>query len=74
MRPESITVSLLANGEPALDADGNTLTYELNEDNHWTAMALGVPKYADGKEIEYSWSEDEEALAEAFDKLMNQTE
>jgi hypothetical protein len=61
-RPESITVSLLANGEAALDKDGRPITFELNEDNHWTAMALGVPKYADGKEIEYSWSEDEEAL------------
>ena len=64
VRPESITVSLLANGAPALDEKGNELTYELSEENGWAAMALGVPKYADGEEIEYTWSEDEDALAE----------
>jgi pilin isopeptide linkage protein len=45
-RPESLTVTL---------SDGQTVT--LNEGNGWTATIEGLPKYAGGKEIEYTWTE-----------------
>ena len=45
-RPESLTVTL---------SDGQTVT--LNEDNSWTATVTGLPKYKDGKEIDYTWTE-----------------
>ncbi len=45
-RPESLTVTL---------SDGTEVT--LNEDNEWTATITGLPKYADGEEIEYTWTE-----------------
>ena len=45
-RPESIVITL---------SDGQTVT--LSEDNDWTATIKDLPKYADGEEIEYSWSE-----------------
>lgn len=32
-------------------------TYFLNAGNNWTVTVDGLPKYQDGKEIEYTWSE-----------------
>jgi hypothetical protein len=46
VRPESITVTL---------SDGTKVT--LNEENKWTATVEDLIKYADGKEIEYTWTE-----------------
>ncbi len=31
----------------------------LTQENGWQATITGLPKYADGKEIEYSWTEQE---------------
>ena len=45
-RPESLEVTL---------SDGQKVT--LNEANSWTATITGLDKYADGEEIEYTWSE-----------------
>ena len=45
-RPESLTVTL---------SDGTEVT--LNEENNWTATVTDLPKYADGEEIVYTWSE-----------------
>ena len=45
-RPESLTVTL---------SNGTEVT--LNEDNSWTATVENLPKYANGQEIEYTWTE-----------------
>ena len=68
-RPDDITVTLMkmVDGEPVafgenelLDAEGKPMQteYTLNEKNHWTAMATGLPK----GEFEYVWVEDETKL------------
>ncbi len=45
-RPETLTVTL---------SDGTEVT--LSEENEWTATVTGLAKYADGEEIEYTWTE-----------------
>ncbi len=47
-RPTSITVTL---------SDSAKTTVTLNDENEWTATVTGLPKYADGKEIVYTWTE-----------------
>ncbi|MBQ6344342.1 MAG: Cna B-type domain-containing protein, partial [Anaerolineaceae bacterium] len=54
-RPESLTVSL---------SDGQTVT--LNDQNGWTATISGLPKYANGQEINYTWTENTESLPEGY--------
>ena len=51
-RPDSITVHLLADGK---EID----TVKLSEDNDWTYTFEDLPKYNEGKEIEYTLEEDE---------------
>ncbi len=46
VRPRSLRVTL---------SNGRKVT--LNEENGWTATITGLPKYKDGQEIEYSWTE-----------------
>ena len=46
-RPESLTVTL---------SDGTEVT--LSDDNDWTATVEDLPKYKNGEEVEYTWSED----------------
>jgi len=48
IRPKALIVTL-SNGE----------TVELSESNGWTATLTGLPKYAAGKEIVYTWTEPE---------------
>lgn len=64
IRPVSITVNLMANGEKA---DSIKVTAEDN----WTWSFRGVPKYAGGKEIVYTVTEDDvdgyEATINGFD-------
>ena len=38
----------------------------LNEANGWTAKVENLPKYANGVEIEYTWTEDEAGLPEGY--------
>ncbi len=57
-RPESITVSLLADGK----ATGTTVI--LNAENDWTQTVSDLPEKADGKAIEYTWKE--ETLPEGY--------
>ncbi len=45
-RPDSLTVTL---------SNGTEVT--LNEANNWTATVDNLPKYADGNEINYTWTE-----------------
>ena len=51
-RPESITVSLLADGK----ATGTTVT--LNAENNWTQTVTDLDEKANGKAIEYTWTEE----------------
>ena len=53
IRPESVTVYLLANGEPT----GDTLT--LSEDNNWSGYFAGLPVNAGGSQIVYSVYEEQ---------------
>ena len=46
LRPASLTVTL---------SNGQSVT--LNEDNSWTATIEGLPRYENGEEITYTWSE-----------------
>ena len=54
-RPETLTVTL---------SNGQSVT--LNEENGWTATIEGLPKYAAGEEIEYTWTESEAGLPEGY--------
>ena len=51
IRPESITVTLLADGKET----GTTAT--LTAANNWTETIIGLPEKANGKAIEYTWAE-----------------
>ncbi|MBR6950390.1 MAG: Cna B-type domain-containing protein [Oscillospiraceae bacterium] len=51
IRPDSVTINLLADGKET----GASVT--LNKDNSWKGTFINLPKYADGKEIEYTISE-----------------
>lgn len=56
-RPDSITVNLLANGEKQDNR-------EVTEKDNWRFSFTGLPKYADGKEIVYTVTEDTTELKE----------
>ncbi|MBR6027839.1 MAG: Cna B-type domain-containing protein, partial [Clostridia bacterium] len=47
VRPETLEV-FLSNGDSVI----------LSEENHWTATITNLPKYENGVEIEYSWTEE----------------
>lgn len=51
MRPDSLTVTLMADGE----STGKTVT--LTPQNEWTDTISNLPKYDDGEEIDYYWQE-----------------
>ena len=51
-RPESITVALLADGK----ATGTTVT--LNAENNWTQTVSDLQEKANGKAIDYTWTEE----------------
>ena len=52
IRPVSLTVALLANGEAVNQV-------ELNDGNNWTASIPDLPVYAAGTPIAYAWDEGE---------------
>ena len=51
MRPDEITVT-------AHGSDSRSYTEKLNANNQWSIMFSNLPKYADGKVIEYSLTEE----------------
>ena len=51
MRPDEITIT-------AHGSDGRSYTEKLNADNQWSVMFSNLPKYAEGKVIEYSLTEE----------------
>ena len=65
-RPQSITVSLLADGK----ATGKTVT--LSADNNWTETVTDLDEKANGKEIAYTWTE--ENLPEGYELTGNTTD
>ncbi|MBQ4465817.1 MAG: Cna B-type domain-containing protein, partial [Oscillospiraceae bacterium] len=60
-RPESVTISLLADGNAAKDADGkNVAALVLNSGNNWNGAFENLPETtADGTKISYTVSEAE---------------
>ncbi len=59
VRPDSITIHLLADGSAALDADGNEITATVTADDGWGWSFPDLPKYnSDGSEISYTITED----------------
>ncbi|MBR2546049.1 MAG: Cna B-type domain-containing protein [Erysipelotrichaceae bacterium] len=57
IRPTELTVALLANDDPYLDAEDKPVTVTLTEANSWTATVTGLPKNANGEPIKYTWDE-----------------
>ncbi|MDY4041276.1 MAG: Cna B-type domain-containing protein, partial [Collinsella sp.] len=58
IRPDAVTVSLLANGKPARDAKGNAITATLDGDVQWKHEFGDLPTYdGQGKEIAYTVQE-----------------
>ena len=55
IRPESVTVELLKNGNPCIPAK----TITLNSGNNWNGRFPDLPEYENGKRIEYSVKEGE---------------
>lgn len=51
MRPDEITVT-------AHGSDGRSYTEKLNANNQWSIMFSNLPKYADGKTIDYTLAEE----------------
>ena len=51
MRPDEITVT-------AHGSDGRSYTEKLNADNQWSVMFSNLPKYAGGKTIDYTLTEE----------------
>ena len=64
-RPAELTVTL---------NDDDQTQKTLNAGNNWTATVTGLPKYADGAEIEYKWTEDESALPDGYAQESSVTE
>ncbi len=60
IRPDRITVKLLADGEPVLDQAGEeiTTTVRPDADGSWSYAFTGLDKCANGEEIQYSVVED----------------
>ena len=55
IRPESVTVELLKNGNPYIPAK----TITLNSGNNWNGHFPDLPEYENGKRIEYSVKEED---------------
>ncbi len=57
-RPDYVDLVVLANGEPAKDADGNTITVRVSADSDWKGTVDGLARYDDdGNLITYTLSE-----------------
>ncbi len=60
IRPASITIHLLADGEPALDEDGEEIIATIDATDDWKWNITGLPsRNADGTEIIYTITEEE---------------
>ena len=72
IRPESLTVTLTAtvDGETiavsGIDDSAADTEYTLNKDNGWSAETIELPKCKEGKEIVYTWTENESELLPCY--------
>ena len=57
LRPDRVFVTLTGTVEGS-ETPVYERTFTLSETNDWTALVRGVAKYADGKQITYTWTED----------------
>ncbi len=57
-RPESITIKLLVNGEPALDENGKEITVEVTEADGWAWSFSDLPQWDGITELVYTIEED----------------
>ena len=57
MRPDEITVKLLANGVEAVDENGNSLSQTLKASDGWKYTWTGLPKNKGGEAIDYTVKE-----------------
>ena len=57
VRPESITVVLLADGAPCVDQDDNEITAILSEENEWKTVFEGLPEVVKGSTVKYTVEE-----------------
>ncbi len=65
-RPEQLEVTLVKNGL------ATSQTVILNQDNGWTSGIKNLPKYENGSQIRYTWSEEE--LPDGYTMTENKTE
>ena len=56
IRPNNLTVTLLANGVALPQAQQPTITWTKSEDNYWTATASNLSKNNGGTPIAYTWT------------------
>ena len=56
-RPDYVDLTVLANGQPALDADGNVIKVRVSAESGWKGTVEGLPKCKNGQKISYSVSE-----------------
>lgn len=56
-RPDYVDLTVLANGQPALDGDGNVIKVRVSAESGWKGTVEGLPKCKDGQKISYSVSE-----------------
>ena len=58
IRPETLSVTLSANGGAARDSEGNDVpAVVLSEENGWSATVGNLPLNAGGRAIQYAWRE-----------------
>ena len=65
-RPAQLEVTLMKNGF------ATSQTVILNQDNGWTSGIQNLPKYENGSEIKYTWSEED--LPDGYTMTENKTE
>lgn len=52
-RPDYVDLTVLANGEPALDANGNVIKVRVSVESDWKGTVEGLPKCKNGQKVSY---------------------
>lgn len=69
VRPESVNVVLMKNGSPMTDPNGDPIVYTLSPENHGYTEVPNLPKYENGKPIQYVF-----VLEDAIDEYTSSSE
>ena len=69
IRPEEVNVVLMRNGTPLLDENGKPYVYPLSEKNNGYVSVSGLPRYENGKPIQYTF-----VLEDAIDEYTSTRE